>query len=147
MFENYMVNRNGCKVVMGGLLMGAVWLTSSSLRLATLAHLDQIVVKQLHSVCQLSNHHFYTTNQRLIKRQVGLQRLHLYPIQNQKRNQETLQETDIFLPVSTDLATSLAGPYKSIKTNKMKASRKHSSHNISLAIKLQPYSEQSFVKL
>ena len=40
MFENYMVNRNGCKVVMGGLLMGAVWHTSSSLRLATLAHLD-----------------------------------------------------------------------------------------------------------
>ena len=38
MFENYMVNRNGCKVVIGGLLMGAVWLTSSSLRLATLAH-------------------------------------------------------------------------------------------------------------
>ena len=35
MFENYMVNRNGCKVVMGGLLMVAVWLTSRSLRLAT----------------------------------------------------------------------------------------------------------------
>ena len=30
-----MVNRNGCKVVMGGLLMGTVWLTSRSLRLAT----------------------------------------------------------------------------------------------------------------
>ena len=30
-----MVNRNGCKVNLGGLWMGAVWLTSRSLRLAT----------------------------------------------------------------------------------------------------------------
>ena len=43
--------------------MGAVWLTSRSLRLATCA-----VVKLLHSVYPLSNHHFYTTNKRLIKR-------------------------------------------------------------------------------
>ena len=92
--------------------MGAVWLTSRSLRLATCGKNVAFCI----SFVQSPFLYYKPKAHKEVGRLVETPPLSHSKPKKKPKNQETLQETAITVPISKDLATSLAGPYKSIKT-------------------------------